>query len=586
MIYQKFVARKNNTLKVKKIEKREALPVSRKTPDITKRFRLSPRTGSKNTSHENKSEVISPAKEYPDGFMFVSEVPSVPGLHKERRCIFTVAVGKEMKWLFSITHPFMREYARKCNADFVIVDDNWRKDSEHPCLLKQAVNSFWYRYDRVLYVDSDILIKPNAPNIFEEVPIGFLGVFDEFNYANASMKERKLEYIRKYVEKHNELYPSVPLKVAEPIPDGFYNMGVFVCSKDTNPHKPIENRTMRLGVSPHYDQTYCNSIIKSDNIPVKSLSRNWNKFRSLIRNKRDFEEAYFVHYVGKETENIKKDIEDYGLLNKSTKRVKDEYTKVSKESVSTVEIAPKPIATVQDGIKRFICTIIVGNKYRELSKYSLPFIQKYADKCNADLIIFDEKYQNGYEHPILMKTEMNTLWDKYDQGCYIDLDMLVKEETPNVFDLVPMGYLGCVERGKSWESKPHLNIKNMMPEYLDAFNEKTGLKYSLKGYNYKYYNAGLFVCTKDSMPYVKEELVLTGYKYEFYEQSLFNLLVHVKGIKTVDLPISFNRSPSENPAMGTKDLLYGCWISHYTIGEERLKEDSKRLVNKDYSIGV
>ena len=40
----------------------------------------------------------------------------------ERRAIVTISVGNELKWMFDLLHPFMKEYADKCNADFIIID--------------------------------------------------------------------------------------------------------------------------------------------------------------------------------------------------------------------------------------------------------------------------------------------------------------------------------------------------------------------------------------------------------------------------------------------------------------------------------
>jgi len=53
---------------------------------------------------------------------------------EERRAIVTIAVGTELKWMFDLLHPFMKEYADKCNADFIIIDDNWRVYGEHPVI--------------------------------------------------------------------------------------------------------------------------------------------------------------------------------------------------------------------------------------------------------------------------------------------------------------------------------------------------------------------------------------------------------------------------------------------------------------------
>ena len=222
---------------------------------------------------------------------FVKSPEPVKRAH-ERRAILTIAVGTSLQWLFDITIPTMRAYAERCGADLIVADDNWR-NNEHPCYMKQIINSLWWRYDRVLYLDADIEIMPDAPNIFEVVPADKLGMYNE-----AGLYTNRQARMQAYIEAYNAL-------VSEPIGldlyDGtYYNAGMFLCSKDTNPHRPPVDGIMRVATSGNYDNTYVNAMIAKHQIPVHQLDWRWN--RLITANEEagttDMREgAYFVHYA-------------------------------------------------------------------------------------------------------------------------------------------------------------------------------------------------------------------------------------------------------------------------------------------------
>ena len=77
-------------------------------------------------------------------------------------------------------HPILRAFAKKWDAEFRI-------------LGKSFGSLFWWRtlalydllksYDRILHIDSDIVINKNCPNIFDFVPYDTMGfVFEELGY--------------------------------------------------------------------------------------------------------------------------------------------------------------------------------------------------------------------------------------------------------------------------------------------------------------------------------------------------------------------------------------------------------------------
>lgn len=81
------------------------------------------------------------------------------------RAIVTVANGPEHVEMLKLTIPFMRTYADKCNADLIDLDN----DTESWGFMEKfRAYHFANQYREVLFLDVDCVVKPNAPNIFEE----------------------------------------------------------------------------------------------------------------------------------------------------------------------------------------------------------------------------------------------------------------------------------------------------------------------------------------------------------------------------------------------------------------------------------
>lgn len=267
--------------------------------------------GTKNSNMESK-------KILKNGPFIVQPIPPVLD-RPERRAIFTIAVGETFKWMFDITIPYMKQYAEKYGIDFILVDDSYRKD-EHPCFMKQFINTLWWRYDRVLYVDADILILPNAPNIFEEVPADKLGIYEEgrlYSHMNSRIHKNRTPMMNKYVSLYNDELKKIGMKPVDfsSYDEKYYNAGLFICNKDTNPHRPPINNIMRIPNSGHFDQNYCNLMIHQYSIPVYELHSKWNRLITAnLENNGDSDmlHSYFAHYAS--TGAKPKLLEDYNRL--------------------------------------------------------------------------------------------------------------------------------------------------------------------------------------------------------------------------------------------------------------------------------
>jgi hypothetical protein len=91
---------------------------------------------------------------------------------QQRLLLFTVAIpAPEKPWLtecFSICHDTMARYALRIGADLLTIHQRRLGHvSRFPHVEKFNVRDYLDRYDRVLFLDSDVFIKPTAPNIFD-----------------------------------------------------------------------------------------------------------------------------------------------------------------------------------------------------------------------------------------------------------------------------------------------------------------------------------------------------------------------------------------------------------------------------------
>lgn len=78
---------------------------------------------------------------------------------------------------YEISGPAIERYAKRCNADLRVVTDDafpW-----FPMLNKWRIHQYAAWWQQTLYVDCDVLIRDDAPDIFDQVPVGEWGCVDE-----------------------------------------------------------------------------------------------------------------------------------------------------------------------------------------------------------------------------------------------------------------------------------------------------------------------------------------------------------------------------------------------------------------------
>ena len=96
---------------------------------------------------------------------------------------YVILVSSINQDFFDIVRPSFENYCKKHDLDLII---NRQERVKHNVKMRIRgmferfqIYNLLDRYERVCYVDSDIYIKSNSPNIFEIVPEKKLGIYCE-----------------------------------------------------------------------------------------------------------------------------------------------------------------------------------------------------------------------------------------------------------------------------------------------------------------------------------------------------------------------------------------------------------------------
>jgi len=216
-----------------------------------------------------------------------------------KKAIVTIACG-DCEY-FKHTLPLMHRYARKVNADFVVIDDKWLLDEQFPHLLKFRVPSLFDRgYDRICYIDADILCTPCADNVFDATKRGSVWMFDETEILTQFGVDRAKD-LNYFLHKYNEFLRSKGLEQIEnPNFTGYYNTGVIVCDADNHPFiKPIDNVVTFDGCRTFdYEQTYINLMACARKVKISPLPPSFNRMAICKNNSDMLTSTSFAHYCG------------------------------------------------------------------------------------------------------------------------------------------------------------------------------------------------------------------------------------------------------------------------------------------------
>ena len=245
--------------------------------------------------------------------------------------------------------------------------------------------------------------------------------------------------------------------------------------------------------------------------------------------------------------------------------------------------------------KNFIVTYY-DDSFSEIRDIVLDRFQAYAHKCKADLLVIENWNEDKTKHFLLNRLmSMNNI-AKNGRYLFIDMDTLVRKDTPDLFKLVPKNHLGMLNEGGNWFRSNMTSIndyqvkdevlfnncaKIALNEYISCnvqLNLDAPISYEIQvGFNlpFNHYNMGVMLCDDklmktlnlDSILIDKNQEVLK--KFWVIDQLLVNLLIRKLKIPVYELPCCFNCFFGYR----TSDYLKRNFINHYCGLENNLRFD-------------
>jgi hypothetical protein len=217
--------------------------------------------------------------------------------------------------------------------------------------------------------------------------------------------------------------------------------------------------------------------------------------------------------------------------------------------------------------KNVLATMVIGTRHKKIFELTKKNIFNYAKKINADLVIYDEhgysvithnetkenisrfsskqlqinrvddsapeefmhNYDENWHRNALKKLNVVELLESYERVLFIDCDILIRKDSPNIFDIVPKDMVGMYN-----ESTPFQNYKE---DFMQLWCERFGYDYSK--WNGQHYNSGVTVFSRGhELLYSPPKFV---YRDMFYDQTHLNANIMNFNIPMFDIPYQFNR---------------------------------------------
>ena len=203
-----------------------------------------------------------------------------------KKAVVTLCIGEEFNELSKLTHPTLRSYSEKIDAEFIVLN----KCETSPHWEKFHLYNLLSTYDRILYLDTDLIIRDDCPNLFDIVPYNQIGAFNEARFTQREYSI--IETARAYGIEYSKLNWN----------GKYYNTGVLVLSKChrklfIKPEKEYSN---------YYEQGYLNLVIsmeesrrgKEDTTLMCDLSYDFNRMTCLDFCGVERHGSYIIHYAG------------------------------------------------------------------------------------------------------------------------------------------------------------------------------------------------------------------------------------------------------------------------------------------------
>ena len=204
------------------------------------------------------------------------------------KLLITTRSDEKINEISSISHPVLKAYAKRVGADFMILDHVPESDSgdglPHYRIMKHY--ELHEEYDRILHIDSDMILSSDCPDVFKLVP------YDKIASVYEDEGSRRV-HRRNLIARIQQKFGSVDWD------SGYINTGFFLTSKcHRDIYQPIDGEYWKEFGS---DDVHLAYLIHKYNYEIMPLSFRFNHmtmFSEPWNNNANRFNSYVIHYGG------------------------------------------------------------------------------------------------------------------------------------------------------------------------------------------------------------------------------------------------------------------------------------------------
>ncbi|MEJ2257107.1 MAG: glycosyltransferase [Woeseiaceae bacterium] len=213
-----------------------------------------------------------------------------------KKAVFTLAVGDNPMYRAAVMS--FEHFADRVGADLAVAQelhypitlDNPRHTASKAWTEKLYIGELLKEYDRVLYLDADIIVAPDARDIFEVY--ADLETLYAFNEGQLLQRQHVIDKITAIMGPLD----SWPHDNGKPV---YYNVGCMLISRQCPLFDiaTLEDLQKLCNHIQYYEQTYFNYLLHRDGLKHESISPEFNRMDAL--GEEGYRDASFIHYAGR-----------------------------------------------------------------------------------------------------------------------------------------------------------------------------------------------------------------------------------------------------------------------------------------------
>lgn len=206
-----------------------------------------------------------------------------------KKLLLTLATGTHGKY-WDLVSGLMKSYAVSCDADCEVITTP-TDSTANPCFGKYKLKDYFSVYERILYLDIDILVRSDSPNLFDIVPLGHFAALNEGSICSEEDWVIRVEHVKR-------IGLECRATDCDLVPYDYFNAGVVLLDR-------ADSEVFALPISWTQtimaEQSYMNINIlrlkpRLYHLPMCFNAMPWRWSHDYLKSN------YFIHYAGMDDE--------------------------------------------------------------------------------------------------------------------------------------------------------------------------------------------------------------------------------------------------------------------------------------------